>query len=95
MTNVISLASRRAVLSVHANAPVPTFKPAPASPAPASDAQGIERLQGIENALSIALFYIRQNEEPRNIHAATVKAVRAAAMLKQACAVSASVVGGA
>ena len=46
----------------------------------------IARQQAIENALCTALFYIRQNERPGNIHAATVKAVRAAAMLKQACA---------
>ena len=32
MTNVISLASRRAVLSLQTPAQVPTFKPAPASP---------------------------------------------------------------
>lgn len=39
----------------------------------------IARLQHIENALSAALFCIRQSDEPHNIHAATVKAVRAAA----------------
>jgi hypothetical protein len=74
MTKVISLASRKAG-RVTAT-PAITAKPALGI---------IERQQAIENALSLALYYIRQNESPRNIHAATVKAVRAASMLKQAC----------
>jgi len=45
----------------------------------------LARQQAIENALSLALYYIRENESPSNIHAATMKAVRAASMLKQAC----------
>lgn len=89
MTNVISLASRRAVLSVPLCGPSPQL--ATASPAPVLPLHTVARQQAIENALSLALFYIRQNETPRNIHAATVKAVRAAAMLKQACAVAATV----
>lgn len=55
---------------------------------PLGNTSPLARQQAIENALSLALYYIRQDEEPRNIHAATVKAVRAAAMLKQACAES-------
>ncbi len=74
MTNVISLASRKASYPASQTAVIP---------APAVGK--IERHQAIENALSTALYYIRQNERPDNIHAATVKAVRAAAMLKQAC----------
>ena len=60
---------------------IPVRKAGSISPALGS----IERLQHIENSLSAALFYIRQNDEPRNVHAATVKVLRAAAMLKQAC----------
>lgn len=86
MTKVISLARPRAAFSVYPSAPVHATAPAPANPAPASTHRILERQQAIENALCTALFYIRQNERPGNIHAATVKAVRAAAMLKQACA---------
>ena len=74
MTNVISLASRKASHSA-----------ATAVITPTPTLGNIERQQAIENALSLALYYIRQNESPSNIHAATVKAVRAASMLKQAC----------
>ncbi len=52
----------------------------PAKPTPATS-----RHQAIESALSLALYYIRRGKQPSNIHSATVKAVRAAAMLKQAC----------
>ncbi len=55
----------------------------------------LARQFAIENALSMALFYIRQNEAPSNIHAATVKAVRAASLLKQASADSAAEGGAA
>ena len=65
-----------------------TPKAAPLGHTPAISTRPLARQQAIENALSLALYYIRQDEEPRNIHAATVKAVRAAAMLKQACAES-------
>lgn len=75
MTNVISLDSRKAVNTAAQTAT--TTKPALGT---------IERHQAIENALSMALFYVRQGEEPGSVLAATVKAVRATAMLKQACA---------
>lgn len=77
MTNVIHLAGRRAGIRVQLFAP---------APAPAIDkAAGIARQAAIENALSMALHHIRMSESPGNIHTATVRAVRAAAMLKQAC----------
>jgi len=63
---------------------IPTPKAAPLGNMPATT-PGISRQQAIENALCMALYYIRDSERPGNIHAATVKAVRAAAMLKQAC----------
>lgn len=79
MTNVINLASARAgAYDVQASAQTP--RPATTNPATA-----IERQQAIENALSMALYWIRHQEHPNAIHAATVRAVRAASMLKQAC----------
>lgn len=45
----------------------------------------IARQQAIENALSMALHYIRTTDTQQGIQAATAKAMRAASMLKQAC----------
>jgi len=44
------------------------------------------RQQAIENALSMALFHVRHGDSQQDIHAATGRAIRAASMLKQACA---------
>ena len=89
MTNVISLASRRAANPVQTSAPAPTPKPAPVSPAPVPGVHTIERQQAIENALSMALFHVRHGDNLAAMRTATAKAVRAAAMLKQACTESA------
>lgn len=88
MTNVISMASVRAAHSVQTHAQIPAFKPAPVSPERVFKTHAVERQQAIENALSMALHYVRCSETPSNIHAATVKALRAVSMLKQACAES-------
>ena len=45
----------------------------------------LARQQAIENALSMALFHIRQGDTQQGIRAATAKAIRAASLLKQAC----------
>lgn len=45
----------------------------------------IARQQAIENALSMALHYIRTTDTQQGIQAATAKAMRAVSMLKQAC----------
>ena len=45
----------------------------------------LARQQAIENALSAALYFIRAKASPRNLQAATGRAMRAASMLKQAC----------
>ncbi len=74
MTKVIHLPSPRAGDRVQTSALIPN-----------AFTVGVARQQAIENSLSLALYHIRQNERPSNIHAATVKAVRAAALLKQAC----------
>ena len=58
--------------------------PTPAA-APTGTSPTISQQQRIENALSLALWHIRQDEQPGNIHRATCRAVRAATLLKQAC----------
>ncbi len=45
----------------------------------------VERQQGIENALSAALFHIRQSHTNESLWAATGRASRALTLLKQAC----------
>ncbi len=52
----------------------------------------IERKQAIENALSAALWHVRHGTGDLSIQAATGRAIRAAAMLKQAC--TESTIGG-
>jgi hypothetical protein len=51
-----------------------------------STADKIARQQAIENALSTALFHIRQPSTSTALFAATGRASRALTMLKQACA---------
>ena len=46
----------------------------------------LQRQQAIENALSTALWHIRKDSSPASIQRATGRAIRAASMLKQACA---------
>lgn len=46
----------------------------------------LERQQAIENALRDALHLVRTTDTQHGIQAATGRAVRAAGMLKQACA---------
>lgn len=86
MTNVISLASLRAANSVQSPAQIPTFQTAPASPALVLGTPAVERQQAIENALSMALYFIRLPGTPSALHAATGRANRALTLLKNACA---------
>jgi len=46
----------------------------------------LNRQQAIENALTTALYFIRQPSTESGLKAATGRAIRAASMLKQACA---------
>ena len=46
----------------------------------------LARQHAIEHALSAALFHLRQPYSPAALYAATGRAIRAASMLKQACA---------
>ena len=50
-----------------------------------TDGAIIARHAAIENALTTALFHIRQPYSPKALQAATGRAIRAASMLKQAC----------
>ncbi len=74
MTNVISLNSRKA----GHNAATTAITTTPAL-------GNIERQQAIENALSTALYFIRQPHSDTTLQAATGRAIRAVSMLKQAC----------
>lgn len=58
------------------------IRPAPLDP--------IARQQSIENALSMALHLVRTSDTTEALQRATGRAVRAASMLKQACAESTS-----
>jgi len=57
--------------------------------APATSPVSIARRIAIEAALSLALFHVRRD----NPHAAVGRAVRAASMLKQACAEATTTAG--
>ena len=64
----------------------------PQKVAPKADVT-VARQQAIENALSMALHHIRTTDSQQGIQAATGKAIRAVAMLKQACVESIICVG--
>lgn len=77
MTKVIHLSSPRAGARVHLSAPSPTQTTGAPS--------GIERQQAIENALNMALYFMRQpGNTAANLWAATARANRALTLLKQA-----------
>lgn len=74
MPKVIHLPSRRAGAPVHASAHT--------SPTP----DPVARQAAIENALSMALYFVRQHDNAAaNLWAATARANRALTLLKQAC----------
>lgn len=85
MTKVIHLAGSRAGIPVHASAQVqPSAAPSEGfnlerTPSP------VERQAAIENALTMALYFIRQpGDIAANLWAATARANRALTLLKQA-----------
>lgn len=59
------------------------IRPAPTDP--------LARQQSIENALSMALHLIRTSDTTEALQRATGRAIRAASMMKQACAESRAV----
>lgn len=80
MTHVIPLTSRRAG-TLTAAAAVPSLS------IDLNASHVIERQAAIENALSMALYFVRQpGDSTANLWAATARTNRALAMLKQASA---------
>lgn len=77
MIKVTYLPSPRAGNHVHSSAQTPT----PIT----TKTDGLARQQAIENALSMALYHVRNGDTTHAIRSATAKAIRAASMLKQAC----------
>jgi hypothetical protein len=63
-----------------------TPKTEPLGNTPATIPSIIGRQQAIENALTTALYFIRLPSTESGLKAATGRAIRAASMLKQACA---------
>ena len=61
-----------------------TFTTTPKA-APLGNMPEITQQQAIENALSTALYFIRQPRSTKALQAATGRTMRAASMLKQAC----------
>jgi hypothetical protein len=81
MTKVIHLPSPRAGTRVHSCAHQPT-KPGTTATAALDP---VTRQQAIENALSMALYFIRQpGDTASNVWAATARTNRALTLLKQA-----------
>ena len=85
MTKVIHLPSPRAGTQVN----TPAHSPAPAMAPTAPDLERtpgpVERQAAIENALTMALYFIRQpGTSAANLWAATARANRALTLLKQA-----------
>ena len=85
MKKVIHLASTRAGTRVHTSAQTPAAKPYPTAPNQERAKSPVERQAAIENALSMALYFVRQpGELSANLWAATARANRALTLLKQA-----------
>lgn len=85
MTKVIRLSSPRAGTRVHSSAQTPTQHSTPGAHPPGRCASPIERQAAIENALSMALYFMRQpGDAAANVWAATARTNRALTLLKQA-----------
>lgn len=85
MTKVIHLSSPRVGTRVHMSAQAPTQHSAPGARPPERSASPIERQAAIENALSMALYFMRQpGDTAANVWAATARTNRALTLLKQA-----------
>ena len=91
MPKVTTLSPRRIAPRVHTSVPAPTTSTPPTAatvtPATFQGVGAIERQSAIENALVMALHFIRQpGDSAANLWAATARTNRALAMLKQASA---------
>lgn len=77
MTKVTHLPSPRAGVRVQTSAPSPKFIP--------GKTDDLSRQQAIENALNMALYFVRQPDNTQaNLWAATARTNRAFTLLKQA-----------
>jgi hypothetical protein len=87
MTTVIHLASRSAGTPVQTSAHSRAPKSALAVPATTHGVGTVDRQAAIENALNMALYFMRQpGDTAENLWAATARTNRALTMLKQASA---------
>ena len=85
MTKVFHLAGPRAGTHVHTRAQSPAPSMAPTAPELERIPGPVERQAAIENALTMALYFIRQpGDIASNLWAATARANRALTLLKQA-----------
>lgn len=82
---VISLASIQAGARVHSSAQSPMLSVVPGHAAPVCGVGTVARQAAIENALAMALYFIRQpGDSAANVWAATARTNRALTLLKQA-----------
>lgn len=87
MKRVIRLASPRAGAPVHTSAHSHTSSTPPTTHDQVRNATPVERQAAIENALSMALYFVRQpGDTSANLWAVTARANRALTLLKQASA---------
>ena len=87
MTNVISTTNPNADTCASASAQSPVPATVHAGHARASGMRIIERQAAIENALTMALYFLRRpGDSACNVWAATARANRALTLLKQASA---------
>ena len=85
MTKVFHLPSPRAGTHVHTPAHSPAPALAPTAPDLERNPGPVERQAAIENALTMALYFVRQpGDSANNLWAATARANRALTLLKQA-----------
>ena len=82
---VISLTSHRAGTRVQSSAQILMSSVSPGHTAPACGVDKAARQAAIENALTMALYFVRQpGDTAANLWAATARANRALTLLKQA-----------
>ena len=94
MTKVITLTGPRAGSNVHSLALSPTSIMSPSGRATLCGVGTVERQAAIENALSMALHFVRQpGDSAANLWAATARVNRALTLLKHASG-GASATGG-
>jgi hypothetical protein len=85
MRKVVHLASPCAGTRVHTSAQSPAPAMAPTATKMPRNPSPVDRQAAIENALTMALYFVRRTgESPANLWAATARTNRALTLLKQA-----------